>query len=155
MHLYEELGLLRPETRSEGGFRLYSPDAVSRISWIIKLQAIGFTLSEIQGFVREFEGSNSGREAVTRVREVFANKLDDVREQMTQLQVIENDLEEALHYLDACDDCSPRFSPVECSSCEHQGHEVGDVPPLFAGLSKTAAEDFVAVDKLRREAKAD
>lgn len=155
MHLYEELGLVRPATRSEGGFRLYSPEAVSRISWIIKLQAIGFTLSEIQGFVREFEGSASGVAAVSRVREVFAHKLTDVRDQITQLQVIENDLQEALDYLDACDECSPRLSPVECSSCDHQGHEVGQAPPLFAGLSKTAAEDFVSVEKLRREGKAD
>ena len=52
MHLYEELGLLEPASRSEGGFRLYGPDAVDRINWIVKLQAIGFTLADIQGFVK-------------------------------------------------------------------------------------------------------
>ena len=31
MHLYEELGLLEPAARSEGGFRLYGSDAVDRI----------------------------------------------------------------------------------------------------------------------------
>ena len=55
MHLYEELGLLEPRARSEGGFRLYGPEAVDRIHWIVKLQAIGFTLAEIQGFVKDFQ----------------------------------------------------------------------------------------------------
>ena len=49
MHLYEELGLLEPRARSEGGFRMYGPEAVDRIHWIVTLQAIGFTLAEIQG----------------------------------------------------------------------------------------------------------
>src|ERR1700743_2960230 len=81
MHLYEELGLLEPATRSEGGFRLYGPDAVDRIHWIVKLQAIGFTLAEIQGFVRDFKGAHSGREATARVRALFTEKQAQIREQ--------------------------------------------------------------------------
>src|SRR3954471_22114870 len=70
MHLYEELGLLEPAARSEGGFRLYGLDAVDRINWIVKLQAIGFTLAEIQSFVRDFRDAGSGREATDRARSV-------------------------------------------------------------------------------------
>src|SRR3954471_16622181 len=102
MHLYEELGLLEPGARSEGGFRLYAPDAVDRIHWIVKLQAIGFTLAEIQGFVRDFKGAHSGREATARVRALFTEKQAQIREQIIQLQVIENDLAEAVSYLDSC-----------------------------------------------------
>ena len=93
MHLYEELGLLEPRARSEGGFRLYGPEAVDRIHWIVKLQAIGFTLAEIQGFVQRLPASaHSGREATARVRALFLEKQQQIREQITQLQVIENDL---------------------------------------------------------------
>lgn len=141
IHLYEELGLLRPVMRTDGGFRLYHPDAVARITWVVKLQAIGFKLSEIQEFVREFEGAPSGRAATDRARDVFARKLGEIREQITQLRVIENDLTEALEYLNACQECSPSLGPIECSACEHQGHERGTAPPLFANLSRTAAEE--------------
>jgi len=140
MHLYEELGLLEPSARSEGGFRLYDQAAVARIQWIVKLQAIGFTLGEIQGFVGEFEGAGSGREATDRARAVFAQKLQDIRDQITQLQVIENDLHEALEYLDSCQTCSPVFAPTECGACDHEGHQVGEAPPLFAGLSHRLEE---------------
>src|SRR5437763_16594450 len=92
MHLYEELGLLQPAARSEGGFRMYGQGAVDRINWIVKLQAIGFTLGEIQGFVHDFEAAGSGVEATARVRTVFTQKLQEIRGQIVKLQVIENDM---------------------------------------------------------------
>lgn len=135
MHLYEELGLLEPRARSEGGFRLYGREAVDRIHWIVKLQAIGFTLPEIQGFVRDFREAGSGRQATERVRELFAEKQAQIREQITQLQVIENDLGEAVAYLDSCSTCTDEHTPAACGECDHHGHQKGEAPPLFAGLS--------------------
>lgn len=140
MHLYEELGLLEPATRSEGGFRLYAPDAVERIRWIIKLQAIGFTLPEIQGFVQDFQGAGSGKQATDRVRAVFVAKQQEIREQIAQLQVIENDLQEAVAYLDSCTSCSTDYTPTECGVCGHHGHQHQKAPGLFAGLSRRDAE---------------
>lgn len=157
MHLYEELGLLEPRSRSEGGFRLYGSDAIDRIHWIVKLQAIGFTLAEIQGFVKDFQTSGTGREATARVRAMFVEKQAQIRDQITQLQVIENDLAEALAYLDSCDSCSGH-APAECGRCDHHGHTVDEAPPLFAGLSRrrlpaaSEEKDFdVPVTTLYRE----
>ncbi len=151
MHLYEELGLLRPVARTEGRFRLYSQDSVTRLHWIIKLQAIGFTLAEIQGFVQEFEGAASGREATARVRAIFTEKLKNTRAQMRQLASIATDLEDAIEYLDGCGECSPLNLPAVCHSCDHNTNESGTVPPLFAGLSNTVAEGYdVAVTKLKK-----
>jgi len=141
MHLYEELGLLEPRARSEGGFRMYGPEAVDRIHWIVKLQAIGFTLAEIQGFVADFQDAGSGREATARVRALFTEKQARIREQITQLQVIENDLSEALTYLDSCQTCSDDYAPKACGECDHHGHSRGEAPPLFAGLSRRAGCD--------------
>jgi MerR family transcriptional regulator, copper efflux regulator len=152
MHLYEELGLLEPRARSEGGFRLYGPEAVDRIHWIVKLQAIGFTLAEIQGFVKDFQLAGSAPEATARVRALFQEKQEQIREQITQLQVIENDLGEALAYLDSCEKCSTDYAPTECGVCDHQGHHKGEAPPLFAGLSKREKPPFdVPVELLTRE----
>ncbi len=146
MHLYEELGLLEPRSRSEGGFRMYGHDAIDRIHWIVKLQAIGFTLAEIQGFVRDFQGAGSGREATERVRALFVEKQSQIREQITQLQVIENDLSEALAYLDSCQTCTDDYAPAACGDCNHNGHHKGDAPPLFAGLSRRPLGTLVSGD---------
>ncbi len=135
MHLYEELGLLEPAARSDGGFRLYGLAAVDRIHWIVKLQAIGFTLGEIQGFARDFLGADSGRAAAEQVRSTFAQKLTQTRDQIAELRLIEKDLVEAIEYLDSCQTCSTKFAPSECKSCDHEGHSKGEAPHLFAGLS--------------------
>jgi len=136
MHLYEELGLLDPAARTEGAFRRYGSDAIDRINWIVKLQAIGFTLAQIQGFVADFRDAGSGRQATDRVRAVFSDKLDQIRTQLAQLQVIENDLGEAIAYLDSCTTCSTDFTPHECGVCGHHGHQPAKAPRLFAGLSR-------------------
>jgi len=141
MHLYEELGLLEPKSRSEGGFRLYGPEAVDRIHCIVKLPAIGFTLAEIQGFVADFQGAVVGREATARVRALFAEKQTQIRQQITQLQVIENDLVEALAYLDSCQTCTDDYAPAACGECDHHGHHKGEAPPLFAGLSRRGEDE--------------
>jgi len=134
MHLYEELGLREPRARSEGGFRLYGPEAVDRTHWLVKLQAIGFTLAEIQGFVKDFASSGTGREATARVCQMFSEKQAQIREQMVQLQVIENDLSEAVAYLDSCRTCTDDHAPAACGGCDHHGHQKDHAPGLFAGV---------------------
>ena len=52
LRFYEEKGLLKPPTRMEGGFRLYSEDDIQRVDQIRKLQKLlGFTLAEIKEMV--------------------------------------------------------------------------------------------------------
>ena len=149
LHLYEELGLLTPVARSAGGFRLYSERSVERVSWILKLQRIGFTLPQIREFVRDFESSDSGRDATSRVRELFRDKLDEVTRQLAELRASRDDLLAALAYLDACEACAPALAPVECKACHHQGHQPSRVPPLFAGLSQSSDPFDVDVAALR------
>ncbi len=52
LRFYEEKGLLKPPTRMEGGFRLYSEDDVQRVEQIRRLQnLLGITLAEIKEMV--------------------------------------------------------------------------------------------------------
>ena len=52
LRFYEEKGLLKPPTRMDGGFRLYSEDDVTRVEHIRRLQnLLGVTLAEIKEMV--------------------------------------------------------------------------------------------------------
>src|SRR3954463_1883658 len=75
VHLYEELGLLAPAVRSKGGFRLYSGKAVTRLEWIQKLQDLGFSLTEIKAFLRDWQEGETAPKAMDRIREIFSDKL--------------------------------------------------------------------------------
>ena len=48
IRFYEENGLVRPASRSEGGFRLYSEDDVARLEVIKRMKPLGFRLEEMQ-----------------------------------------------------------------------------------------------------------
>jgi DNA-binding transcriptional MerR regulator len=56
LRFYEERGLLRPPSRMDGGFRLYSEDDVVRVEQIKRLQnLLGLTLAEIKDMVEAEE----------------------------------------------------------------------------------------------------
>ena len=49
LRYYEEKGLLKPPSRLDGGFRLYSPEDMERVSRIKQLkELLGFSLAEIK-----------------------------------------------------------------------------------------------------------
>lgn len=56
LRFYEEKGLLKPPTRMEGGFRLYSEADIQRVERIKRLQRLlGFSLAEIKEMVEAEE----------------------------------------------------------------------------------------------------
>ncbi len=56
LRFYEERGLLKPPTRMDGGFRLYSEEDVGRVEQIKQLQSLlGLTLAEIKEMVEAEE----------------------------------------------------------------------------------------------------
>ena len=134
IHLYEELGLLRPSARSKGRYRLYGADALMRARWISKLQELGLSLNDIRLVVREWESSRSAPGAMGQMRAVYRNKLQETREQIQRLVALERELAGTLDYLETCDSCDPARMLSACSSCEK--HECGmDAPDLVTGLS--------------------
>lgn len=45
---YEKMALLKGPSRSQGGFRLYSPEVIDQLLFIGKAQELGLTLKEIK-----------------------------------------------------------------------------------------------------------
>jgi MerR family copper efflux transcriptional regulator len=140
IHLYEELGLMSPAARSKGRFRLYTRDALTRIRWIGKLQDMGFSLGDIQTIVREWELVESAPGAMKRMREIYARKLEETRDQKRRLAALEHELEASLEYLDTCDVCDPQRLLSACQCCDLHAKEV-DVPDLVLGFRATRQAD--------------
>jgi MerR family copper efflux transcriptional regulator len=133
IHLYEEFGLLTPAARSKGRFRLYGREALVRIRWIGKLQEMAFSLGDIQTIVREWEQVEGAPSAMKRMREVYARKLDETREQKQRLEALERELQASLRYLDTCDVCDPQRLLSECDCCDLHDKQA-DVPELILGF---------------------
>ena len=61
---YEELGLVSPQNRSPGGFRLYNASDIERLERILRLKGMGFSLAA----VREFLSVRDAAKEATRER---------------------------------------------------------------------------------------
>ena len=53
---YDEVGLLRPSGRSEGGFRLYTEEDVEKLLVIRRMKPLGYSLEEMLQVMRLIEG---------------------------------------------------------------------------------------------------
>ena len=138
IHLYEELGLLTPQGRSKGRYRLYSASAIVRIRWIGKLQDMGFSLTDIQSLVRDWDDLGSASGTMSRMRELYAKKLEETQSHIRRLQALEREIVSSLDYLDGCDVCEPERLVAACHSCEHHA-EGTQVPELVSGYSSAAS----------------
>lgn len=135
IHLYEDMGLIHAHERSEKGrYRLFAPDMLQRSRWIIKLQSLGLSLSQIQELVREHEDADSARLSASKLRQVYVDKLAETREKIRELRALESELQASLLYLNTCDSaCEPALPVHSCTACERHP-EAPEAPDLVAGL---------------------
>ena len=133
IHLYEELGLLKAHERSKGRYRLFTPDAVVRVRWIIKLQSLGLSLSEIQGIERARTDIGSAQSAAARLRAVYETRLLETRSKIEELRALETELVQSLDYLAGCHTACESAVNVEC--CPACDRHPETPPELVAGAN--------------------
>ena len=133
IHLYEELGLLRPSTRSSGGFRLYEAKTVDRVRWIDLLHGMGFSLQEMREVLRAWWSADLAPDAMSRLRGLFESKLHQTREAIERHAQLERELVEGLAYLETCKVCSTHESVEGCVHCSHD-HGMREEPALLKGF---------------------
>ncbi|MGF1508760.1 MAG: MerR family transcriptional regulator [Myxococcota bacterium] len=138
LRLYEDMQLLGPAVRTEGGHRLYSGDALLRLQWIDRLQLLGLSLPDIRAFLEQLENAGSGPSAMIQVRGLFVEKLQQVRRQLRELSSLEHELQAGLSYLESCHSCAEHSGLDGCRSCE-QPHSISQ-PVLIAGIHRNGEQ---------------
>ncbi len=95
---YEQVGVLPAPGRSAAGYRQYSPEGVHRLLFIRRARALGLPLYELQALTAALGG---GPRASVRPRllVLVRAQLAAVREQITELRLLQRQLEEVLHRL--------------------------------------------------------
>lgn len=89
LHYYERERLIPPPPRSEGGYRIYTPEIIERVRFIRKAQALGFSLDEVKeifGLVRK------GASPCGRVQARLAEKLHEVDRRLEELRGFRDEL---------------------------------------------------------------
>ncbi len=123
LRFYEKERLLRPPSRTSGGFRLFSAQDIERVQFIRQVQELGFSLGEVKELLVLRSGSV---DACSRVRGMLEQKLIKVRHQIHELQKLENELQSAIK---ACETAQRRTRrhPQRCPVLEPVGHRKGTI----------------------------
>ncbi len=58
---YDEVDLLKPSGRTDGGFRLYTEDDLDRLLLIRRMKPLGYSLEEMAALLRVIDALSDGR----------------------------------------------------------------------------------------------
>ncbi|WP_349497496.1 MerR family transcriptional regulator [Crossiella sp. CA-258035] len=97
LRYYERRGLLAPPARSTSGYREYPAEALLRLRFIKRAQALGFTLDETEEMLHLADGGPTSCDAA---RTLAAARLADIEDRVTDLIRMRNSLSELV---DRCD----------------------------------------------------
>lgn len=87
---YEQIGLLPPPPRSEGGHRLYGQDLLKRLNFVRRSRDLGFTLEEIRELLCLVDGS---RYTCAQVEVLTLDHVREIRRKISDLRKLKNVLE--------------------------------------------------------------
>lgn len=110
LRYYEKIGLLPRPSRTVGGRRLYAEKDLTRLRFVRRAQAIGFSLEEIRQLLRLRERPlkcSSG------VRELAARKYEHLRQQRWEMQKMERELSLLLNLCAGDPDHCPILEELE------------------------------------------
>ena len=85
LRLYEEEGLIAPQSRTEAGYRQYGTDTLDRLKAIMHLKELGFTLAEIALLLADRDDGELDAQAMVQLAGDVLSKID---ERIAGLQVI-------------------------------------------------------------------
>jgi MerR family copper efflux transcriptional regulator len=86
---YEEIGLIAAKERTSGGFRLFSPDVLTRLNFIKRSQRLGLSLQEIGELLQIYD---SGQLPCREVKHKFAEKITEIDRHIAELKVLKQEL---------------------------------------------------------------
>ena len=102
---YERQGLLPAVTRTDSGYRRYSPATVERVLLIQRALVVGFSLAELK---RVFSVRDKGGAPCRSVRALVGERLDELNRRIEQLTTLREELRGLLVDWDAALAATPQ-----------------------------------------------
>jgi DNA-binding transcriptional MerR regulator len=143
LRFYERSGSLDRPARTENGYRLYGEEALERLAFIKRAQALGFTLDEIGRVIAE---RRAGQTPCAEASEIVRRRLQELDEQMARMRRYRRELAAALAEWDKVGESEGHI----CGLIE--GAKIEPIASLSRRLRKRDSEKISALratDKLK------
>ena len=92
IRLYEQMQLVEPPKRTEGGIRVYEKADIKRFKFVLKLKALGLSLQEMKELADIYTREQLPEKIMPRLIELLDSHLGNIRKRITQLQSLEKDI---------------------------------------------------------------
>jgi len=113
VRFYEEQGLLRPATVSDGGHRRYDGNALEQLQLILDFRELGLSIPDIRATLAMREGCRTASEFRGLLRDRLPAHLAQARQRIERLRRLEAELRLALRSV-ADDEADPVAAPCPC-----------------------------------------
>ncbi len=123
LRYYEEIGLLEPAARSQGGFRYYRQTDINRLNMVRDLQELGLHLDRIRELMDTRQPGRPRTEFLLRVRSALDEQDRLLVAKMATLDEQRRRISQALDKIQECENC--RHTPCDqnnhCEPCAMTG----------------------------------
>ena len=126
---YEELGMIEPQERTNGGFRLYSSEQLRRLEIIQSLKALGFELDRIGEMFRLRRKTGTGGELATAMIQLLDAQQREIDFKLAHYTEMRQRAVRGIEALKGCLHCSIKVFERDCQNCEVY-QRIEDVPDL-------------------------
>jgi DNA-binding transcriptional MerR regulator len=134
LRYYEEIGLLAPAARSQGGFRYYRETDLNRLNMVRDLQELGLHLDRIRELMNTRAELASRESFLARVRAALAEQDRLLVEKTQALEAQRARIAQALSKIRECENCRhmPGDKNNHCEPCALTGEALpATVSALF------------------------
>lgn len=110
LRYYEKFGLLTKVSRNTSGLRQYDDKDLSRLNFIKRAQRMNFSLEEIKALLTMRDDPQRAKNSV---RQLTADKLNDVETQLTDLTTLRNELQLLLNLCRGSEEGCPIIENID------------------------------------------
>jgi MerR family transcriptional regulator, repressor of the yfmOP operon len=94
LRLYEQLGLIDPPQRTEGGIRFYTKEDIRRIKFVLKVKELGLSLKQMQELAEIYRQTKMPDRIMPRLIEILDAHTDAIHRKIGKLSSLARDIAE-------------------------------------------------------------
>ena len=94
IRLYEQMGLVDPPKRTEGGIRVYEKADIDRFKFVLKLKTLGLSLQEMKELADLYNQDHLPGTIMPRLIELLDSHLSTIKKQIAGLQSLDKEISE-------------------------------------------------------------
>ena len=92
LRLYEQLGLIDPPQRTEGGIRYYTKEDIRRIKFVLKVKELGLSLKQMQELAEIYRQTKMPDRIMPRLIEILDAHTDAIHRKVGKLSSLARDI---------------------------------------------------------------